>query len=270
MISSLDKMYKVQEEAISKLHLKEQQYKNQKKKIDLSFNKIQNMQSLEFILRKDNINKNQMGDYNSLKYNLINDLINFLESNFHKLLIENRKEIKNFLGICNKKKFYFVRTLKEFNEKYRCNISPNIKNIDLSGFSTGNIILKELFFIVKPEMNIRELRLRNNKITDGSLLKVIPLHVLKILDLSFNEISDIDFLMEMKSKYLEQIYLNDNRLKIISFLNKIFETMLAKGAKFASLKMITLKNNLFNGQEKEINQLLLLLNKFNIETDIKN
>ena len=231
---------------------------------------MQGISPLKDIIKKNNINKIQIGDDDNLKYNLIKDLIDFLESNFHELFIQNRKEFKNFLDICNKKKFYCARTLKEFNEKYSCNINSDVEKMDLSDFRAGNIMLKELFFIIDPEMKIRELWLKNNKINDASLLSVIPLKDLKKLDLSFNEITDISFLTEMKCEYLEQIYLNDNHLNDIAFLNKIFEIMLAEGAKFARLKMITLKNNLFNGQEKEINQILLLLNKYNIETDIKN
>ena len=65
---------------------------------------------------------------------------------------------------------------------------------------------------------------------------------MKILDLSFNEITDVSFLAEMKCKLLEEIYLNDNRLNDISFLYKYFELILADDVK---LKVITLKNNLF-------------------------
>ena len=87
-----------------------------------------------------------------------------------------------------------------------------------------------------------------------------------------NKISNLEFILEMKSKNLREIYLNDNLLNDISCLIKVYDPALHNDQdkdKFPNLKVISLKNNLFKPDNAQSKRILRLLKDKGIETDIR-
>ena len=272
------------------------------KDIDVSNNSISNISDLnnmvlphlEFI----NMSENKITDVEPiakldsknlkeifLQDNRIKDFRPFLRSNFpalERLRIENNnfnkdlQEFKDFIKDLNKKIkgeiIYEAKTLDEFKRKYKVEINPDMQIISLNDLRAEDTLLQELYYILKPDIKILEISLRNNDIKNASCISRIPYKYLKIIDLSMNNISNLEFLLEMKSKNLKEIYLNDNLLNDISCLIKIYDPALNNdedNEKFPNLKVISLKNNLFKPDNEQSKRVLRLLKDKGIETDIR-
>ena len=146
-----------------------------------------------------------------------------------------------------------------------------MNKISLNDLRAEDTLLRELYYILKPDIKILEISLRNNDIKNASLISRIPYKCIKIIGLSMNNISTLEFILEMKSKNLREIYLNDNLLNDISCLIKIYDPALHNdedNEKFPNLKVISLKNNLFKPDNKQSKRVLGLLKGKGIETDI--
>ena len=246
--------------------------------INMSENKITNA---EPIAKLDSKNLKEI----FLQGNRINDFSPFLSSNFpalERLRIENNnfnkdlQEFKDFIKDLNKKIkgeiIYEAKTLEEFKKKYKVEIAPDMKIISLSDLRAEDTLLRELYYILKPDIKILEISLRNNDIRNASLISRIPYKYIKMIDLSMNNISNLEFILEMKSKNLREIYLNDNLLNDISCLIKIYDPALHNdedNEKFPNLKVISLKNNLFKPDNKQSRRVLGLLKAKGIEIDIR-
>ena len=272
------------------------------KDIDVSNNSISNISDLnnmvlphlEFI----NLSENKITDVEPiakldsknlkeifLQDNRIKDFSPFLRSNFpslERLRIENNnfnkdlQEFKDLIGGLKEKIkgeiIYEAKTLEEFKRKYKVEIAPDMKKICLSDLRAEDTLLRELYYILKPDIKILEISLRNNDIRNASLISRIPYKYIKRIDLSLNNISNLEFILEMKSKNLREIYLNDNLLNDISCLIKIYDPALHNdedNEKFPNLKVISLKNNLFKPDNKQSKRVLGLLKDKGIETDIR-
>lgn len=122
-------------------------------------------------------------------------------------------------------------------------ISKKDRDLDFSDQGLGNKIINKLYisFDDKKEKNlIINLILKNNDIEDVSRLSKIDFPCLQKLDLSINKIKNINFLYEMKSKNLKELYLDDNYINDICLLSKINPSLKSK---FQKLEIISLKNN---------------------------
>ena len=125
--------------------------------------------------------------------------------------------------------------LNEYNKKYNLDIKDiNIEKLDLSSKNIGN---EGLEYLSKIEFKkLKNLDLSNNNISNINALKSIKFKNLEILDLSNNKISDIDVLEKVSFKGLKELNLNNNKITNINILEKV---------NFNELKILNLhKNNI--------------------------
>ena len=119
-----------------------------------------------------------------------------------------------------KEDFKAYKNLKEFNEKYNLNIEDvDITELDLSNHHFGN---KGLEYLAKIKFNkLRILELSHNQITDINLLEKWNLEKIIILNLIFNQISEINFLERVHFKELRELYLINNIISDINVLERV-------------------------------------------------
>lgn len=272
------------------------------KDMNISANNIDNIEPfnnmnlpfLEFInLSQNNIREiRPLAELNSkkikeifLQENSIEDFSPLLKSEFPDLeilRIENNHfnndlvEFKQLLKKYDKKIIYISKTVEQFNKKYStCLFEYKKEIIDLGGLMDGNDIIQELYLIINQEVKIKKLNLHYNFITNASLLGRMNLRYLQTLDLSLNKISNLKFITEIKSPHLVHLFLNDNNIKDITPLIKVYDFYIYEKDQqeqeniikhnFPNLELISLKNNLI----KEDDYALVILNERGIDTDIK-
>ena len=112
------------------------------------------------------------------------------------------------------------KKIKEyFNLKFGIELNGNEIKINLNGKNIG--IIEFNLFTALEFKNLEEIDLSNNNISNIEALKDFSTPKLKKIDLSFNKITDIKILKELsqEKKELENINLknNYNRKKQISF-----------------------------------------------------
>ena len=116
-------------------------------------------------------------------------------------IIKYNKIIKAKLNI-NKEDFEIYITLKEFNNKYKTNIEDiDIREINLSRINIENEGLKDLAKIKFKEL--KELNLSGNEISNINILENVNFNELEELDLSLNKINKAEnyyILFILKSK----------------------------------------------------------------------
>ena len=233
------------------------------KAINLSFNKIENINSVA------NLNCPKLGEV-LLQNNQIKDIEPFKNSTFklNIMRLENNqlekdfKEIReHFKGAINLEE----RTPKDFSKKYGREIDLNKKILDLKDLRKKDILLRDLYFVINYNNIISELYLNNNEIRDASLLSRMPLVKLKILDLSLNLITNLQFIVDMQLPNLHTIFLNHNKINDlypIIQINKKYKKTLKK------LKVISLKNNNLDREDYEIKYILDLFKDKDITYDL--
>ena len=202
--------------------------------LNLSHNIIQIIESVSKL-------KSKNLKYIFLQNNKIEDIETFLESDFPAIKIlraednnlneeneEDKEKKRNRIKILEKinskypKKFIY-RPIKEqiekFKERYELEFefSYDIERIELNDRFGGDEMIKYLFLIItyKPKNKIKKLILRNNNIKDPSILNRINFSRLEVLDLSVNEITNLNFLLDMKAENLKYLYLDNNQFKDI-------------------------------------------------------
>jgi len=227
--------------------------------LDMSDNKIEDIKPIAELNCKDLIEI-------SLQNNNIKDIKPFLYSKFPKLQIlrieKNRIDSSNYeelLKKYDKKKkiiYYKVLKIKEFEEKYKWDISDKkdnnnrdihkMKSLYLNGLNGKDDLIKDLYCIIPKNNKIERLRLDNNGIKDLSLLPRIPLPKLKSLDLSVNKIRNLKFLTRMETENLVMLFLNDNEINDISPLKRTIELGNIYGTKiFQKLEILSMNDNYF-------------------------
>ena len=123
--------------------------------------------------------------------------------------------------------------LNKFNNKYNLQINDiSTDKLNLKGKLLGNEFLEDLNKF--KFLELKELYLNNNNIIDIKSLEKNIFDKLKILDLSYNKITNIDSLKIINFKELKQLYLNNNNITDI----KIFEDI-----KFNNLEILDLSWN---------------------------
>ena len=196
------------------------------KDIDVSENGIKNIEPLnnmnlphlEYLnMSSNNIEKIEpIAELNSKKLkeiylqdNEIKDFSPFLKSEFpelERLRIENNnfdKTISEFKKLINEKfknkVFYIAKTTNDFKEKYGVEINLNDEIMNLSHLKGKDELLQDLYLIIKPDNNIKDLRLDDNEISNASLISRIPLKKLKLLQ---NQMSSLKLKLKKKLKFL--------------------------------------------------------------------
>jgi Leucine-rich repeat (LRR) protein len=218
------------------------------KTINMSDNKIKKVDVFE------NLNlKNAEEIY--LENNLIEDLKAFLKvilPNIKKLCFDINKMKSNHKVIDQLRAKYDWRlnicslSFKEFNEKYKCNISETSMYINITDIEYGYMIIKELSLIRDSYDKLQKLTLMTCAITDISSLKNITFVNLETLDLSDNKIETIEVFAEMKMDKLNKLFLN---------LNSISDIYPLKRLKLKKLETINLEGNpIFDGKFKKQNE----------------
>ena len=256
------------------------------KELDLSYNKIKNIEYLEnsFMgnLEYLSLNNNQIEDisvfedmdFNKLKElnlqnNYIKKVVPLLEASMPALellriegnsdLEPTMNEMKKLINKYQKKIVCVIQTFEDFNKKYEINFQKTSKRLDLNGNTNGNDILKDLYLLL-PEINeLTELRLADCGIDNISTLSRINLPKVERIDLSFNKIINIEPLCNMRKNQLKILYLNNNFICDILPLKKI--------KFFGGKGNITIeKNNIIVG--KEVEGILKELQDNNIQVKI--
>ena len=102
------------------------------------------------------------------------------------------------------------KLLKEFNNKYKTNISLETNKIDLFSYNISDIGLS-LLCSINFQSTIEKLILEENNIINISPLSKITFGKnLLSLDLSSNKITSIDNLSNVNFPLLNHLYLNNN------------------------------------------------------------
>ena len=232
----------------------------QLKRIDVSYNQIKNIDSFKKMylpfLEYLNMSNNEIENIESLteiKSKKLKEL--FLHNNKIKNIdsLYKNQFILQILRVDGNEINYESEGFKKLKIKYINRIIYDIvanpliskkdRDLDFSDQGLGNKIINKLYisFDDKKEKNlIINLILKNNDIEDVSRLSKIDFPCLQKLDLSINKIKNINFLYEMKSENLKELYLDDNYINDICLLSEINSS---SKLEFPELKIISLKNN---------------------------
>ena len=168
-----------------------------------------------------------------IKSKLIVQLIFKKLKNIIKLkIIKYNKYILNRLNVALKD-YENYKLLKEVNQKYSLNIKDiDILEIKLAGSEKINELLEDLNKIEFREL--KELFLKNNNISDLSILNKQIFEKLEHLNLYYNNLPTINGLEKVNLKYL----------KILSLVNnKISEIKILEMVKFENLEILALSSN---------------------------
>ena len=134
-------------------------------------------------------------------------------------------EFKKVVDKYSKNIVYLVHSFKDFNKKYNTQITetePNkIPEINLENIEGGKDILYDLYIISSNYDKITFLKLSNCYIEDISYLGKMSFEKLRILDLSLNKIKNIEIFAQMKLRDLEHINLEGNEINDITPLKLI-------------------------------------------------
>ena len=223
------------------------------------------------------------------------------------LAVQNNKGLigkeKEFKGIKEKHKgikiLFESININEFNKRHNTNIIEDEKSYNLGRIKKNReILLDDLFSLIKLEYKIRYLILDNNNIKDASLLSKMPLFCLRRLDLSVNKINNISFLKKLSKtcKKLADLFLDNNNIYDISVLKcaepeegkekKDLEIGVSTGSEqknknkneenykpsciFHYLKNLSIKINKFDAnKDAEIKGIIECFNNEDIITDIE-
>ena len=223
------------------------------------------------------------------------------------LAVQNNQDLigkeKEFKGIKEKHKgikiLFESININEFNKRHNTNIIEDEKSYNLGRIKKNReILLDDLFSLIKLEYKIRYLILDNNNIKDASLLSKMPLFCLRRLDLSVNKINNISFLKKLSKtcKKLADLFLDNNDIYDISVLKcaepedgkekKDLEIGVSTGSEqknknkneenykpsciFHYLKNLSIKINKFDAnKDAEIKGIIECFNNEDIITDIE-
>ena len=215
-------------------------------------------------------------------------------------LIGKEKEFKGIKEMHKGIKILFESmNINEFNKRHNTNIIEDEKSYNLGRIKKNReILLDDLFSLIKFENKIRYLILDNNNIKDASLLSKMPLFSLRRLDLSVNKINNISFLKKLSKtcKKLADLFLDNNNIYDISVLKcaepeegkekKDLEIGVSTGSEqknknkneenykpsciFHYLKNLSIKINKFDAnKDAEIKGIIECFNNEDIITDIE-
>ena len=259
------------------------------KKLDLSFNKIINSKNNNNKLSqnefnntkkdKDFLNKEIILDNNNLfakdfeeikkqiinNYQINNNIDNnndIYDDEYNSFFMTSVKKSKNdnkkdlIMLLLNKLNKLENKVLEFLNVKLNINLTKEEIKIDLNNKNIGNI---ELNLLSSVEFNnLEEINLSNNNISDIEFVKDFNAPKLKKLDLSFNKISNISPLKDFAkiNNRIEKINLNNNSINNIEIL---------KSNIFPFMKEINLDSN--NLIKKDIDEIKELISNNNLKNN---
>ena len=125
------------------------------------------------------------------------------------------------------------KEVKNFNSKYKTEISENIEELDVLGKKIGDEGLKILCTIKFNKLT--QLLLEENEIKNIDVLAKNNFGTKLIaLDLSTNKLTSIDALSKVDFPFLNHLFLNTNQLSSVDVLTKV---------NFKKLKELNLSSN---------------------------
>ena len=165
-----------------------------------------------------------IGANNSFNYNVgifLNNPINdFIKKMYNNKIEEN--EIQSLMNQPTKKVNMEERSILT-NEDYNKNENNNFSLINMDSIMLEKKSMDEydISYINNIFINIRVLNLTNNNIPDINILEKVKFEKLEKLCLDNNKISDINILEKVKLKNLKEVYLNGNNISNIEILEKV-------------------------------------------------
>ena len=265
--------------------------------IDLSDNKIQDIRPLTKLketLKRIYLQNNQITDIkpfldsdfpeleklridsNQPPFDKASDAFNNLKLKYGEKLIYNEYGIKEFLKDYNINHDYSIRINGETFESEKKTIKDKIgesaeeKDIDKIVINDLNLdekelnqMIKDLYLIIPKDNKIRKLSLQNNKIKDISLISRLYLPYLGVLDLSVNNLTNLNFLNEINFKILKLLFLDNNKINNVIPLDNYIESMYELYSNTSS------DNNISNEPKLKLKIVCLCDNCFLIKEDGK-
>ena len=170
---------------------------------------------------------------NNIKSKIIlNIVFDKLKRQIKLKILKYNKFLQNRLYI-NINDFHDFHLVKELNEKFNLNIENDyVERINLYYRKFGDEILD--YFNKIEFKKLKELNLSLNNLSDINQLEKAKLENLKILDLGDNRIKDISILEKVNFKELKELYLYNNGISDIKILEKV---------KFEKLELLNLSHN---------------------------
>ena len=239
--------------------------------IDFSENEIEDICPIAS-LKSDKLKtiilfKNRIKNIESLLISYFPDLeyIDLRDNN-----IENISE--RFEEKYGTKLIYLKTTIKNFNNKYKCNIYIKekkvkyIPEINLSEKADENI-LEDLFLSIPPKSLIKSISLVNCKIKDISLLlSILRLDNLKILNLAWNYLTNLRFLEGLRIRNLSILNLDFNKINDFTPLIKKLDIRSCSERAYGlvSLDLISLSNNNINYEDMKFFEFKKILKRAGI------
>ena len=170
---------------------------------------------------------------NNIKSKIIlNIVFDKLKRQIKLKILKYNKFLQNRLYI-NINDFHDFHLVKELNEKFNLNIENDyVERINLYYRKFGDEILD--YFNKIEFKQLKELNLSLNNLSDINKLEKAKLENLIILDLGDNEINDINILGKVNFRKLKELYLYNNFISDINVLEKV---------KFEKLELLNLNHN---------------------------
>ena len=170
---------------------------------------------------------------NNIKSKIIlNIVFDKLKRQIKLKILKYNKFLQNRLYI-NINDFHDFHLVKELNEKFNLNIENDyVERINLYYRKFGDEILD--YFNKIEFKQLKELNLSLNNLSDINKLEKAKLENLIILDLGDNEINDINILGKVNFRKLKELYLYNNFISDINVLEKV---------KFEKLELLDLSHN---------------------------
>ena len=124
--------------------------------------------------------------------------------------------IRDFLN----QEYYNKLELREFNKRFKIDLNDN--NIEILDLSKKHLMNNDLEYIIKIDpIQLKELNLSMNDISDIKILEKFRFKKLEKLNLSWNKITDIKILEKVCFNELKELDLRENKLKDVDALEKM-------------------------------------------------
>ena len=191
--------------------------------LNMSNNQIENIKPIAELyskrLREIFLNNNEIDNFEPFYFSDFPEL-EILRIDENKDSAYEKKKFAKVKKKYYKQIFYIKGDLTKFEKDFDIQFDDKSKELKLGSRRKGDILVKNLFPLIKYPNKIEYLYLDDNRLTDEStsLLIRMPLFNLKSLDLSLNFITNIKFVEKLfrKSIKLKTLYLNNNQISDIS------------------------------------------------------
>ena len=191
--------------------------------LNMSNNQIDNIKPIAELyskrLREIFLNNNEIDNFEPFYFSDFPEL-EILRIDENKDSAYEKKKFAKVKKKYYKQIFYIKGDPTKFEKDFDIQFDDKSNELKLGSRRKGDILVKNLFPLIKYPNKIEYLYLDDNRLTDEStsLLIRMPLFNLKFLDLSLNFITNIKFVEKLfrKSIKLKTLYLNNNQISDIS------------------------------------------------------